>query len=165
MLLDATEIQAEIASMKTCAAILYSAYKHHSTLKWLMGCDPIGVIHKDCVSRAHGGSCSDPAQTKAAKHILGSIPFGSAAEVDKGFLIENQCAMIGIHCVRPMTKLKGQIQQSKEDTGLTQKVGKTRIVIEQVNGGVKMDLPYFDRKIKIQQIALADRIFYLTALL
>jgi regulator of replication initiation timing len=37
MLLDATEIFAEVASMKSVNAILYSAYKHHSTLKWLVG--------------------------------------------------------------------------------------------------------------------------------
>lgn len=33
MLLDATEIYAQVASMKTVNAILYSAYKHNSTVK------------------------------------------------------------------------------------------------------------------------------------
>ena len=46
------------------------------------------------------------------------------------------------------------------DTALTQKIGKTRIPIEQCNGGMKQDTGFFDKKIQIQQIGLADRIFY-----
>ena len=158
LILDATEIVAEVASMKTVNAILYSAYKHNSTLKWLAACDPIGVMHKDSIGKAHGGSISDPFATLVAK-ILPNLPFGTSAEVDKGFLIENLCALIGINCVRPMKRLDGQIQQSMEDTALTQKVGKTRIVIEQCNGGMKADTGFFDRKIQIKQIGLADKIF------
>lgn len=44
-LLDATECPAEIASMKTVNAILYSAYKHSSTVKWLVACDPMEFVH------------------------------------------------------------------------------------------------------------------------
>ena len=126
MLLDATEIFAEVASMKSVNAILYSAYKHHSTLKWLVGCDPIGTVWNDSISEGYPGAISDPIQT-IVTNILEQIPFGCAVEVDKGFLIENECAFLGIHCVRPMKMLTGQMQQSKEDVALTQKVGKTSI--------------------------------------
>ena len=44
MILDATECFAETASMKTVNAILYSNYKHNSTMKWLVGCDPIDIV-------------------------------------------------------------------------------------------------------------------------
>mmetsp|Transcript_19629 Transcript_19629/g.33477 ORF Transcript_19629/g.33477 Transcript_19629/m.33477 type:complete len:201 (-) Transcript_19629:44-646(-) len=60
MLLDATEIFAEAASMKSVNAILYSAYKHHSTLKWLFGCDPIGTVWDDSISDGYPGAVSDP---------------------------------------------------------------------------------------------------------
>jgi len=65
MLLDATEIFAEVASMKSVNinAILYSAYKHHSTLKWLVGCDPIWTVWDDSVSDGYPGAVSDPTQT------------------------------------------------------------------------------------------------------
>ena len=49
MLLDATEIYAEVASMKTVNCVLYSAYKHNSTLKWLVGCDPIGTVWDESI--------------------------------------------------------------------------------------------------------------------
>lgn len=157
MLLDATEIFAEVASMKTVNAILYSAYKHHSTLKWLVGCDPIGTVWDDSISDGYPGAISDPIQT-IVTDILAQIPFGCALEVDKGFLIENECILLGIHCIRPMKMLKGQTQQSKEDVALTQKVGKTRIPVEQVNGQMKGSASFFDKKIRLDQIGLADLI-------
>ena len=42
---------------------------------------------------------------------------------------------------------------------MTQKVGKSRIVIEQCNGQIKQYVNYFDSKIRVQQVSLADRIF------
>ena len=164
MLLDATEIGAEVASMKTVNAVLYSAYKHGSTLKWLAACDPIGAVADPMVSNGHGGSISDPIQTQVSD-ILAIVPHGMSVEVDKGFLIENECALRGIGCVRPMKMMNGQAQQSAEDAALTQKVGKTRIVIEQVNGQAKQSTPFFDSKIKLQQLGLADLIFRSTYLM
>ena len=40
ILLDATEIRTEVASMKTVNTVLYSVYKHNLTLKWLAACCP-----------------------------------------------------------------------------------------------------------------------------
>ena len=54
---------------------------------------------------------------------------------------------------------KKQAQQSKEDAALTQKVGKTRIPIEQANGQMKRAASIFDRRIRIDQIGVADLIF------
>ena len=130
LLLDATEIRAKVASMKTVNAVLYSPYKHSSTMKWLAGCDPIGAVADDMIGAGHGGSISDPVATAVYK-TLKCVPFGMAVKVDKDFLIENECALLGISCVRPMKLLDGQAQQSAVDAALTQKVGKTRIVIEQ----------------------------------
>ena len=58
-----------------------------------------------------------------------------------------------------MKFLDNQKQQSKTDTALTQKIGKTRIPIEQKNGQMKRSTAFFDRRIRIDQIALADLIF------
>jgi len=157
MLLDATEIFAEVASMKTVNSFLYSAYKRSSTIKWLVGCDLIGTTWDKSISDGYPGAVSDPAQTSATS-ILKQIPFGCACEVDKGFLIENQCALLGISCIRPMKMLSNQEQQSKEDVALTQKVGKTRIPVEQINGQMKCSTSFFDQKIHIDQVGIADLI-------
>ena len=52
-------------------------------------------------------------------------------EVNKDFLIENEGALLGIGCVRPMKMIDGQAKQLAEDAALTQKVGKSRITTEQ----------------------------------
>ncbi|KAL3777636.1 hypothetical protein ACHAWO_012525 [Cyclotella atomus] len=158
MLLDATESYAEMAGMKTVNSILYSAYKHNPTIKWLVGCDPIGIVWNDSISDGYPGSISDPIATWVSD-ILKQVPFACAVEVDKGFLIENVCALLGVIIIRPMKFLDNQKQQSKTDTALTQKIGKTRIPIEQKNGQMKRSTAFFDRRIRIDQIALADLIF------
>ena len=101
ILLDATEIGMEVPSMKTVNGIMYSAYKHGSTLKWLASCDTIGCVADSMIGVGHGGSISNPVAT-AVSTILDSVPFGMAVEVDKGFLIDNQCALLGIDCIRPI---------------------------------------------------------------
>ena len=148
MLLDATEVAAEVAAMKTVNAMLYSAYKHGSTFKWLAACDPIGAIADQMVGTDHGGSISDPIAT-AISGVLDIVLHGMSVAVDKGFLIKNECAVRGIGCVRPMKLMDNQTQQSAKDTALTQKVGKTWIVVEQVNGQSKQLASFFDNKIKI----------------
>ena len=55
--------------------------------------------------------------------------------------------------------LDRQPQQSNEDAALTQKVGKTRIVIEQANRQMKRGTAFFDKNIFIDQIGVADLIF------
>ena len=67
--------------------------------------------------------------------------------------------LLGVIIIRPMKFLDNQKQQSKTDTALTQKIGKTRIPIEQKNGQMKRSTAFFDRRIRIDQIALADLIF------
>ena len=44
MILDATKIGAETASMKTANTIFYSTYRHGSTMKWLAACGHIGTV-------------------------------------------------------------------------------------------------------------------------
>ena len=108
-------------------------------LEWMnWGDEPGGGLCEDMV-RYHEG-VSDPIFTEVTE-ILAQIPYGFPVEVDKGFLIENQCAMHGIVCIRPMKFLEKQAQQSKEDVALTQKIGKTRVVIEQDNAQHKNKFP------------------------
>ena len=109
MLLDATEIGAMVSSMKTVNAVLYSAYKHGSTVKWLAACDPIGAVANPMVGSGHGGSISDPVATSVSE-MLAIVPNEMSIEVNKGFLIENECALRGIGCVRPMKMIDHQTQ-------------------------------------------------------
>jgi len=156
LLLDATELRAQDADQNLAHGVLHSDYKGTTTLKSLAGCGPIGETFDESVPEhgVIGGGGGDTAATEATG-ILECVPFGMAVEVDKGFLIDNICALLGIGIHRPPKKMKGQTQQSAEDTALTQKIGNTRIVIEQVNGGAKATGGFFKGVIPILQLGLA----------
>lgn len=155
MLLDATEVQAQIVHMTSAHTAMYSDYKNHDTVKHAASCDPIGCPFNESVPMdGYPGFLSDPILTEKTG-ILSCIPFGMVVEVDKGFLIDNLCAQLGIGCHRALKKLKHQTQQSAEDTALTQKIANTRIIIEQVNGGAKMSGQYFNGVVPVLQLGLA----------
>ena len=67
--------------------------------------------------------------------------------------------MCGVTCIRPTKKKAGQKQQSDKETTLTQKVGNTRIVVEQSNGQMKMANRYFDGKVPITQTSVVSALF------
>jgi hypothetical protein len=157
MMLDATEQFANAASNKSVNAILYSVYKHSSTLKFLVGCDPIGTVWAQSISRAFPGAISDPSATRQSQ-ILKHVHYGGAVQLDKGFLIENECAEEGLIAERPQKMMKGQKQQAEVETNRQQKTGKTRIVIEQTNGQAKSSAAYLDRRVRVDQIGLAELI-------
>lgn len=139
-----TQARTETPHSTDTHATMYSDYKHYDSMKFLAGCDPIGCTFDGSLPKdAHGGSLSDPVETEKTG-ILDCIPYGFLVEVDKGFLIDNLCAELGVGCVRPTKKFKNQTLQSAEDTALHQKVGNSRIVIEQVNGGAKGQGRYFN---------------------
>lgn len=67
-------------------------------------------------------------------------------EVDKGFLIENICVLLGIRVMRPTTSKNNQRQASTGDTEKTKAIGNTRIIIEQVNRQGKSEFRLWNRK-------------------
>ena len=74
---------------------------HGSTMQWLAACDPIGAMVNPMVGTGHDGSISDPIAT-AVSDMLKVVPFGMAVKVNKGFLIENEFAKLGVRCARRM---------------------------------------------------------------
>ena len=134
--LDAVEIFCEQSSINNVAASTHSDYKSHCTIKFLNECDNIGCTWDGMIPDGNPGKAADTFMTGDTK-ILRQIPFGCTAKVDKGFLVDNKDAVEGIVIDCPQKRLKKQVQQSSADTGQTQKVGNTRIVIENVNGKVK----------------------------
>jgi hypothetical protein len=102
----------------------------------------------------------DPVATSVSNIlVLVGIPFGWQVEVNKGFLIKNLCVLLEIGCIRPPKKLKGQTQQSVEDSALAQKIGNTHIVIENLNGGAKDQGRYFNGMVSFLCYSLAWRLF------
>jgi len=157
LLLDGVEFFAQSSSNPNVASTTYSDYKGHATVKFLGGCGTIGEVPAKGVPDGNGGRASDVMMTDYS-NILQIIPFGNTGKVDKGFTIENIAAREGVIIDRPPKRRKNQKQQSAIDTAQTQKIGNTRIIIENVNGGVKMDLRYLNALIPCTQYSIISKI-------
>jgi hypothetical protein len=130
LLLDATKEPCQISLMKDGHATMHSEHIGKDTINMFAGCDPIGCTHGGSLFKdGAAGACTNLVGTENFEMLL-KAPFGHAVEVDKGFMIDNVCAVLGIGCMQPQKKLKKQVQQSKEDTGLSQKIDDARTVIE-----------------------------------
>ena len=109
----------------------------------LGACDPIGCTWEGSIPDGDPGRKSDVVATKDSK-ILRQIFFGHTANADKGFIVDNEAAEEGVLVDCSQKRMRKQVQQSAADTCQTQKIGNTRIVIENVNGEVKLDLRYLN---------------------
>jgi len=161
---DACEVWANDASRMAVHAALFSTYKNHPTLKFLAGCDGIGTTWADAIPDGFPGAFSDPMLSKITKMLL-KIPYGMVAELDKGFVVDNEAAVVGVGVNRPQKMLRSQVQQAAEDTVHTEKVGHTRIPIEQLNGASKAAFRYFRGSVPLLQLGLASLLFRVSYLM
>jgi hypothetical protein len=157
LLLDAFEIFAQSSSNYNVASSTYSDYKGHPTIKWLGATDPIGCPWNMTVPDGNPGRISDVVVTEDTK-ILQQVPFGHTCKVDKGFIVDNEAALEGVVMDRPQKRLKKQVQQSSADTSQTQKIGNTRIIVENVNGELKLQIRHLNVLIPTLQFGLISKI-------
>lgn len=128
VIIDCFEIFIESASVLLALAQSFSYYKHHATMKYLIGISTTGAIL--FVSRGYGGRTSDKAIT-IRSGFLDHIQEGDLVLAGKGFLIEDEIkeknASLRIPC---FIKNGGQLRpQEVEDTRQSANV---RIHVERV---------------------------------
>ncbi len=157
MLLDAVEIFAQQSSNPNVASTTHSDYKKHCTVKFLAACGLIGEVPAEWVPDGRGGRASDVMMTDHT-NILKFVPFGHTCKVDKGFIVNLIAAREGVIVDRPQKRKQNQKQQSAVDTAQTQKIGNTRIIVENVNGGVKTDVRYLNALIPCHQFPIISQI-------
>lgn len=93
-----------------------------------------------------------------ATGILNFLRPGEKISSDKGFLIENMCALLGLMNTRPHKAGNNLKQFSANSTARTQLVANTRIIIEQVNRRGKGENRYFLGPVPILQTDLLSSI-------
>ena len=157
LLLDGFEIFTQQSSNVNVASSTHSDYKKHCTVKFLGGVDPIGCPWNGTVPDGNPGRISDVMATVDTK-ILREVPFGHTCKVDKGFIIDNEASREGVIIDRPQKRLKKQIQQTAVDTAQTQKIGNTRIIVENVNGEMKEGIRYLNVLIPTLQFGIISKI-------
>nr|CAI5865892.1 unnamed protein product [Callosobruchus analis] len=97
--LDCIEIFIQRPSCLCCRIKFYSQYKKSTTIKFMTGVSPGGII--TFISKPYGGRASDKLIFEESDFIKNLSPNRDSIMVDKGFLIDDLCAMYKIRLIRP----------------------------------------------------------------
>ena len=125
VIIDCIEITNLMARAQT-----YSNYKHHSTVKVLIGITPQGTI--SFVSEAWGGRTSDKFLTENCGILKNLLP-GDLVLADRGFTIQEEVWYYGAKLHIPAFT-KGKSQLDPVDIEETRKIARVRIHVERVIG-------------------------------
>ena len=116
-IIDGSEIFIEMPSDLRMQSSTWSDYKHHNTLKFLVGCTPNGVVL--FVSPLYVGSISDVEITRVSGFISklpATTTTGSRISImaDRGFTIQDQLNAVGVDLNIP-SFLSGRPQLSASE--------------------------------------------------
>ena len=114
-------------------ACTWSSYKHHNTIKLLIGIAPQGVI--SFISEAWGGRVSDKHLTESCGVLQKLLP-GDIVLADRGFNISDS---VGVHQAKLHLPAftKGKTQLSALQVEETRSIANVRIHVERVIGLVR----------------------------
>ncbi|XP_068204708.1 uncharacterized protein [Palaemon carinicauda] len=132
VILDCFEVFIDRPSNLMARAQTWSSYKHHITVKFLIGITPQGVI--SYISPAWGGRVSDKYLTENCGFMDNLLPGDVLA--DRGFDISDS---ISLRCatVKIPAFLRGKKQLSASEVFNTRKIANVRIHVERVIGCVR----------------------------
>ena len=130
VIIDCFEIFIERPSNQLAKAQTFSTYKHHNTVKYLIGVTLQGAI--SFVSEGWGGSVSDKHVTENCGLLNNLIP-GDVILADRGFDISESVAAWAVTVTIPAFT-KGKKQLSGIDVEQTRCIANVRIHVERVIG-------------------------------
>ena len=133
VIIDCFEIFIERPSNLAARAHTWSTYKHHNTVKFLIGITPQGSV--SFISSAWGGRTSDKYITDHCGFLNKLLP-GDLVLADRGFDIAES---VGLVCaeVKIPSFMKGKSQLSPLHLEHTRKIAHVRIHVERVIGLVR----------------------------
>ena len=138
VIIDCFEVFLERPSNLHARACTWSNYKHHNTVKILLGISPQGLI--SFVSKAWGGRVSDKYITDHCGVLDHLVP-GDIVLADRGFNISDSVAMMQASLHIPAFT-KGHSQLSAMEVHETRSIANVRIHVERVIGVVRQKYSY-----------------------
>ena len=133
IIIDCFEIFMERPSNMLARAETWSNYKHHNTVKFLIGITPQGAV--SFLSHAYGGRVTDKHITEDCGLLNKLLP-GDIILADRGFDIQES---VGLMCaeVKIPAFTRGKRQLSPIELEATRKIAHSRIHVERVIGLVR----------------------------
>ena len=145
VIIDCFEIFVERPSNLQARAMTWSNYKHHNTIKVLMGIAPQGVV--SFVSESWGGRVSDKYLTEHCCILKKLLP-GDIVLADRGFDIADSVGVMQAALHIPAFT-KGKSQLSAVEIEQTRTIANVRIHIELVIGSVRQRFPILQSTLPI----------------
>ena len=146
VIIDCFEIFTERPSSLIARAMTWSNYKHHNTVKFLIGVTPQGVI--SFISKAWGGRVSDKYLTENSGLLRKLLP-GDIVLADRGFDIADSVGFYQARLHIPAFT-RGKKQLSAKDVEETRKIANVRIHAERVIGLVRRKYTILQGTLPIQ---------------
>ena len=147
-IIDCFEVFCERLKDLKARAQTYSNYKHHNTVKFLIGITPQGVI--SYVSKGWGGRVSDKHLTENCGILKLLLP-GDQVLADRGFNVQDS---VGLYCaeitIPPFTK--GKKQLSKLEIDSARQLSRVRIHVERVIGLLRQKYTILESTLPINMI-------------
>ena len=127
-IIDCSELFTQTPKDHLLQRLLWSSYKHHNTLKFLIGVAPNSMI--TFLSKAYCGSISNKEICIQSGFFDELEPYCSIM-ADKGFKISKECAAKRVNLIIPPGK-RGHAQMLSGQVLKTKEIAQLRILVEQV---------------------------------
>lgn len=160
VIIDCTEVRCEMPSSLLLNSELFSSYKHHTTLKALVGISPKGFF--TFIGQLYTGSISDREIVERSGFL--KLPFsdGDSVMADKGFTIEDILPLGVSLNIPPFLGMYDQM--SAEDVIATQEIASLRIHVERAINKVK-NFQIFDGVIPLSLFGVVNQMWSVCAML
>ncbi|CAN7990435.1 unnamed protein product, partial [Ixodes hexagonus] len=152
VVMDCFELFIDRATSMNPRSLTWSQYKHHNTVKYLIGIAPQGVV--TFVSRGWCGRTSDKAVTESCG-ILDKLVPGDSVLADRGFTIAESVGLRGARLLLPAFT-RGQAQLAPWEVERTRKIANVRIHVERVIGLVRNKYPILKATQSFDMLLLRD---------
>ncbi|XP_046543594.1 uncharacterized protein LOC124253791 [Haliotis rubra] len=134
VILDATENPIQKPSHVDAQSVTWSSYKHHNTIKTMIGCTPRGAV--SFISDSFGGSSSDRQIIEKSPLLdpsVGMFYKKDSIMADRGILVQDLFAAQDVHVNTPTT-LKGRSQLEPHEIVKDRRIASKRIHVERIIG-------------------------------
>ena len=133
VIIDCFEIFLDRPLNPRARAQTFSSYKHHNTVKYLIGITPQGTV--SFISEGWGGRVSDKHLTENSG-LLDHLNPGDVILADRGFDIQES---VGLFCstIKIPAFTKGKKQLSGIEVEQTRRIANVRIHVERVIGNIR----------------------------
>ena len=133
VIIDCFEIFLDRPLNPLARAQTFSSYKHHNTVKYLIGISPQGTV--TFISEGWGGRVSDKHLTENSGLLDHLIP-GDVILADRGFDIQES---VGLFCstIKIPAFTRGKKQLSGIEVEQTRRIANVRIHVERVIGNIR----------------------------